>query len=95
MSTEKGVLEVDRCALLKHAERVSAELAVVHAHLREREQGVEKTEQRAAAAMHAAQEAEAATRVHRCAQIIPFLFGTLVADQASSDCVLRQFGCYC
>lgn len=66
MAAEKGEQEVDRTALLKHAERVSAELAVVHAQLRERELTIEDAQQRAAAAMHSAQEADTAARAHRC-----------------------------
>lgn len=66
MSAGKGVQEVDRSALLKHAERVSAELAAFHAQLRERELTIEDFQQRAAAAMHSAQEADNAARTHRC-----------------------------
>lgn len=89
ISADKGAQHVDRSALLKHAERVSAELAVVHAQLRERELTVEDAQQRAAAAMHSAQEVDAAARTHRCAPkpdrtlhcarpCMPFCFGSLI-----------------
>lgn len=69
-SGDVEVQEVNRSALLKHAERVSAELACVHAQLRERELAVEESQQRATAAMRAAQEADVAACTHRCALVL-------------------------
>jgi hypothetical protein len=66
---EKRATPVDARALHMHAERVSAELAAVHAQLREREIAVDDAQRRTASASAAAAQASDAARAERCALV--------------------------